>query len=264
MMKPYVTVIIPTHLDENAKYLDLAVTTALQTFGVHADVIVVSSAMTAPSGREHPRLKTYHRPNLNNASVKVDFAMSMANPVTNVFVIMSDDVMVSRKTIERMATLALFNNCIVNPISNGDNGTRYMTHLNLMRKPGIMEPVAVWPIPVNLSLEDLEAGCPEYLDRILCFETGYRNLSFTQPWVSFYCTAIPKRVFEIVGPLDARMDVRHNDQDFCIRAAQKGIPAVIAADAFALHFGSRTLYKAHTKEEFDQASQVFNEKYGLR
>lgn len=263
-MQPYVTIIIPTHLDENAKYLDLAVTTALQTFGVHADVIVVSSAMTPPQDWKHPRLKTYHRPQLNNASIKVEFGIGMANPSTNVFVIMSDDVMVSRKTIEHIASVALFNNCIVNPLSNGDNGTRFMAPLNLLRRPAITEPVLVWPIPVNLSLEDLQAGCPEYLDRILCFETGYRNLCFTQPWLSFYCTAIPKKVLETVGPLDARMDVRHNDQDFCIRAAQKGIPAVISADAFALHFGSRTLYKAHTKEEFDQASKVFNEKYGLR
>jgi len=47
-----------------------------------------------------------------------------------------------------------------------------------------------------------------------------------------------------------------------MRATQRGIIPVINFAAFALHFGSKTIYQAHKPEEFDEATRIFSQKWG--
>ena len=72
---------------------------------------------------------------------------------------------------------------------------------------------------------------------------------------------MPKTVIEKVGSLDAKMEVRGNDVDYCFRARALGIPSLIHLGVFALHFGDRTIPYVTTPEQYAAADQAFQEKY---
>ena len=56
-----------------------------------------------------------------------------------------------------------------------------------------------------------------------------------------FCLLIKREVIDAIGPLDEQFGIGcFEDDDYCLRAIAAGYRAVIAADAFVHHFGSRT------------------------
>lgn len=229
-----VSVIVTHHLRENEKYLNAAVD-SLHAQTVKPDIILVSSAEKKQFGWHH------WDPELNNATKKVHYAVDNLIPEEHDIMLMSDDVVISPNTVEDLMSGAELG-CIQNPISNNEHGSRWIS-FGEPHQPSY---------PYN----------PKLIDKVLKMSPGPKHM-FQVPWISFYCTYIPREVWNKVGRLDERLEVRHNDQDYCFRAARLGIPTFINTGGFALHFGSKTLPKVTSQEEYEKASQVFKEKYSL-
>ncbi len=243
MSWPVVTVIVTHHLDENRPYLEACLRGLLSTIGVELEVLVLSDAETCPD--VPPNFTLVHARDLNTATKKAHHGIAMADPRTKYYLFLSDDVVVGPKTIASLVRGVGDMHAICNPMSNSDNGGQFLTAL---------------PWGCQLELKDLEDPV-EASARAGGLYGTEAPLLVARPYVCFYCTLIPKKVWDMVGPLDARLEVRHNDQDYCMRAAQRGIPSYINFGAFALHFGSKTLDKTASTAMRDEASRVFMEKW---
>ena len=236
MSAPLVTVLVTHHLDENAKYLELCLESVKRQKGVDLEVIVLADTEHEPVVPEGFTL--VHNRDLNTATKKVHFGIAMSDPRSKYFLLLSDDVIMGEVVLATLTHTLGEGLAVMNPMSNSDNGGQFITSL---------------PWPCNV---ELEAVAPHTIDQVKTFP-----LVVSRPYICFYCTLIPRKVWEMVGPLDERLENRWNDVDYCKRAGQKGILSYIHFGCFALHFGSKTLDKVAPKELRDEASRVFMEKW---
>jgi hypothetical protein len=239
---PLVTVLVTHHLDENRKYLDLCLKALRESKGVDFEAIVLADSETKPE--IHDSFKLVWDRSLTNATKKIHHGIKLANPKTTYFLFLSDDVVVSQTMLAKMVNGLGDTLAIINPMCNGDLGGRFVTPL---------------PFPQHADYEDMGNKHSE----LITYETNM-DLVVRQDWLSFYCTLIPKKVWEMVGELDEALETRHNDVDFCYRAQALGIPSLINFGAFAFHFVSRTLSKTCLPGEQDAATQHFLKKWGRR
>ena len=243
-MNPLVTVVVPHHLNENDKYLHWCLTSIMSSVDVELDVICISDAETDPAVPCGVTLR--HDRTLNNVTKKWHAGLAMSDPRSKYVMLISDDVMVSKHTIGEMARTIGDVDMILNPASNCDATTRYYATFDL----------GGWPIPHKLRIDQLEGREKQVIE----FPKS-RRILIDPGWVSWYCTMLPKSAVEKVGQLDERLDVRHNDVDYCHRARLIGIPSLINLGVFALHFGDVTLPKCTSPAEYAAADQAFQEKY---
>ena len=248
MSNPLVTCIVTHHLNENAPYLKLCLDSILKSEGVDFEVICVADTAESPCYGLVPEeiVRRVWDKTLNTASAKINWAAQQARG--KYLWIISDDVMVGKHAMKSMAVVMGENKLICNPMSNSDAGSQFWGDVGF---------------PVKHSIEGFKSGNPtQELDVVETFVTTRMPLLVrANGFVAFYCTMMSKAVWDEVGELDATMDYRHNDQDYCIRAAQLGIPSMINLGAFALHFGDKTIPKCVTKEQLDECSRVFQAKY---
>ena len=251
-----VTIVVTNHLKENEKYLDLALLGIQNQTYTNWHCVVISDAETMPLMPFDSRFTLHHDPYIGNATNKAHYAVDNLVPEDSDLILFhSDDVFMSEDCVKNMVKYhePQAKPVIINPCSNSDLGSRFAFPMYLMNESN--EHIMLHP---DMSWEDI---CPKWIKEVGKYSPGFQLLG-VQDYVSFYCTMIPKEHFKAIGRIDARLDVRHNDEDYCIRARQRGIIPVISFDAFALHFGSKTLYKAHSGEEFNEATKVFKEKWG--
>lgn len=255
MSNPIVTVVVPHHLNENDKYLNWCLKAILATEGIPIEVLAFSSAPQCPDVPENVTLRHDTDPAMKSCSAKYMAGYRMSHPSSKYMMFISDDVIVSKHTIKELADTLGDLGAIINPASNCDATTRYRTEYTFSNTAD------KWTVPLKCSLEDalpyLEGNqgvIEKPLERRVIIDSG---------WVSFYCTMIPKVVMEAVGELDERLDVRHNDVDYCQRARALGAPSLINLGAFALHFGDKTIPKCTTEAQYAEADKVFQEKYSI-
>jgi GT2 family glycosyltransferase/glycosyltransferase involved in cell wall biosynthesis len=75
--------------------------------------------------------------------------------------------------------------------------------------------------------------------------------------LAMFCIAMRRNVFEEIGELDERFGIgMFEDDDYSMRAKQKGYRVVCAADAFVHHFGQAAFGKLIRAGHYDQ---IFNE-----
>lgn len=240
-MKPAVTVILMHHLDENRGYFDLALRSILQSRNVDYELIVLADSETAPEVPDHVTL--VHDRLLDTGTKKVIRGVSMMHPDCTHFLLLSDDVIIHQDSLSAMTKEP--QSLIQVPSSNCQQGSRY-----------------IWK---NVAL-------PQHAD-LLFGEDGFEMLSkgpfpfapliVRQDWMPFFCVLIPKDVYLKLNGLDPALETRHNDEDFCRRAAKINIPTVVNFNAFAFHFGSKTLSKSVKPDEQDNATRYFRTKWGV-
>ena len=141
---------------------------------------------------------------------------------------------------------------IMNPMSNSDCTSLYEAHITLEYGQRLLP---------DMKIEDFFEGFEQYI-----IERFPRRDKCLVPFqtLSFYCTMIPRMVWDEVGELDPELEYRHNDQDFCLRALKKGIPSVVNFGAFVFHFGSRTINVLGTEERKNKCTEHFKKKWGLQ
>lgn len=248
MTAPLVSIIVTHHLNENDPYLRATVESLLKTQNVPFELIIVSDAPKEPRWipNDSRILLCLQRKELDNASKKVHWAIEKAySKESKYFFLVSDDVMVSKWCLPQLVSSAGDQHCIMNPRSNNELNGRFFMRMTL----GDLE------CRNQMNLEDLKGNYELVTDRLPTEE-----ILIPVDFVSFFCTLIPRKTWELVGKLDERLDYRHNDQDYCYRARKHGILSLINLGAFALHFGSKTLNKVATPEDLNQCTEIFREK----
>ncbi len=242
---PLVTVIVSHHLDENVPYLKLCLDALAKSEGVEYETIVISSAETCPDVPDGMTL--VHNKALDTHAKKIDFGVAMSDKRSKYFLFLSDDVMVSKFMIAAMAAGIGDQRMAVIPMSNGDNGSQFATNLEVFN-----ETQEGWALPVHLNHEDVKG-----------WESAIANFPLRHPllvvvkFICFFCPMIPRAVWEEVGVLNPLYDVRHNDEDWCYRAARKGVMCAIDFSTFALHFGSKTLNIVAPEAMRDECTRHF-------
>lgn len=250
MNTPKVTVMVPHHLNLNDNYLKVCLEGLAASKGIDYEAFIVSSTEKRP--QYEPRMPNFSYlwdPTLYTTKRKFDMIMTVMSKQSTHLMILSDDVIVSQHTLASMYECFRGRDMIVNPMSNSDFGTRYETAM-------VIDEQSKKQLKPDMSLEDLS---PKEIDKLMRLEKA-TSLLIPFPWLSFYCTMIPKTVWDKLTGLDEKLEYRHNDQDFCMRAMQVGIPSVINFGAFAFHFGSRTL-KYESDETKNKCTEYFLQKW---
>lgn len=234
--KPILTVLVTHALDETEPYLKECLWALGQSSGVEFETILLASSESRP---DHPEdVVLIHDRELNTATKKIHTGVEMASDSSQAFLFLSNDVVVRNDTIDNLWSASKVVKGIISPGSNSQQAD--IVWLG-------------WKFPVNMNLQDV--SLTHY------YQPDPSPILVKQPWVPFYCPLIRRDIWEEVGGLDPALDTRHNDQDYCYRAMARGIPTFYHLGAFVLHFGSKTLYKAHTAEEMTAASAHMVHKY---
>lgn len=244
-MIPLVSVIVTHHLDENERYLRLCLESLLASEGVDIEILCISDAEAAPVVPDG--VKLFHSRELYNSTKKVHFAIKEVDARSYYLLLVSDDVFVGKHMIAGLVKTCGAQEMIMNPMSNNDLGRIYSTDLRFTNSEG-----DVFRPGPSCTLEEAEP----FLEEIADFPEK-EPFIIVAPFVPFYCTLIPKPVWNKVGGLDEALEYRHNDEDYCYRAERFKIPSVVNTSVFALHFGGKTLPKVTTAKELSTCTEIF-------
>lgn len=250
---PVVSVIVPHQLDINAKYLALCLNALDHSLGVPFEVLVVAGTKDQPAVPS--KFKLLHDRGRVGVAAKLEAAFNWISKESTHVLLLSDDVVVSTTAISAMYTSFQGREMIMNPMSNSDCTSMYEADIFLPSSPVSKK------LTPDMQIEDFTSEELDNLKRVPA--TCVPKCLVPFPCVSFYCTMIPKSVWEKVGPLDPKLEFRHNDQDFCFRAMRLGIRSVVNFGAFAFHFGSRTMRHMATSETQQECTNYFMNKLSL-
>jgi len=258
LSEPVVSVILTHQLEENLPYLQLALDSVLLSQGIEFEVFLVSGQKDKPPAIEHQskNLQIIWDPQLDIATKKINYALSKISTHSTHLMLLSDDVILSWNSLSRMYNAFLGRELIIGPMSNSDFNSRYEASIELQFPKIYLRP--------DMSLQDLKLNHLDDLLNVKLFDDSLGRLLIPFPWISFYCVMMPKSVWQKVGGLDEKLEYRYNDQDFCTRAQQLGIPTVVNFAAFAFHFGSRTMKHLKTPQIDQAATEHFMKKWSLR
>lgn len=259
MKYPVVSVILTHQLKNNWPYLKLAIEGLLCTRGIDFEAFIISGQEEAFQEDQlefleklppHFHFKQDHL--LNTATKKFDAAFKEISTYSSHILLLSDDVIVSGSCIPRMYEAFCDREMIMGPMSNSDMGSRYDASMELMAEKLLLRP--------DMSLDDLNNH--QVLEILRMRVSNHLNrLLIPFHWISFFCVMMPKTVWQKLNGLDAELEYRYNDHDFCMRAAALGIPSVVNFAAFAFHFGSKTMHYLKTDEIDRKATEHFTKKW---
>ncbi len=102
------------------------------------------------------------------------------------------------------------------------------------------------------------------------FASEYQNKHFGEwkayPRITGFCMLIKRSVIQSIGGLDPIYGKGNfEDDDFCLRARQKGFTAAIACDVFIHHYGSKSFRAGGTEKYVEclkRNEKVFEAKWG--
>lgn len=251
-MTPLVSVCVTHHLPENQPYLDLCLSSLAANEGVSFEIHCVSDALRCPTIPEGASVTLHHRPELDNATKKVHWVMDKLHPGSKYLLLVGDDVMLSRGTIKGLVEGIGAHKLVCNPLSNNELDGRFVTEMTLTHDRG-HEIV----LRNNMTRQELYG-----------FESAVLNYPAQKPflipveWVSFFCTMMPRDLWAELGGLDEKLEVSHNDVDFCKRAARAGAGVMLNLGVFALHFGGKTLPAVTAPEDYRASEEYFMRKWG--
>lgn len=241
-----ISVIVPHQLDRNRSYFNLCIESILRSHDIDSiEVLVIAGSETKPKVPSNVGL--YWDREVITVADKLNLAMKMISKESTHFILISDDIVVSKYMLSDMHSAFMGREMIMNPMSNSDCISLYESDIFLGSR-------RIFP---DMDMEDLS---DEERELIMNFPRKPKCLIpfYT---VSFYCTMIPLSVWEKVGPLDKDLEYRHNDQDYCIRAMKLGIPTVVNMGTFAFHFGSKTMRHLANDELKAKCSEHFQNKW---
>lgn len=253
MTFPKVGIVCATYLESNQKYLDECLK-SIKNLNYPKDRIEV---MIKSSGDYEPEVdldtpyfhmlhhsRQIHYP--ESINLGIEELKNRFGDVFDYYLLLNDDTILTTNSLTQLVTGAKDSLAIHQPISNCDNGWRYY-------------------LPMPMSLNKRFYRIEEFSPIMLTLMTGAISefpMSFIIPeWVALYATLIPKKVWDIVGPLDPKFKTGQDDVDYCKRAKAHGIPCLINLSALIWHFGGVTADQALTPEIRAENIRYFEEKW---
>lgn len=246
-MTPLVSVIIPHHLNQNQRYLD-ACLESLEHQKSGLEILVTSSAPQKPSVPDFVRL---HWPiDSKHYAEKINKSIKLTDPRSKYVLLGSDDLIFSHNSVHKLAQMCADYAVILNPVSNCDNQYLYEGSFS----------IDGFDVPRFLRMEDM----PEKAWRLIkeLPMTG-PQIMFPQRYVCFYCSMIPRKVLDMVGPLDENFRTGFEDTDYCYRAKLKGIQCAITPFSYVHHWGGVTSSLTVTDYDKSHNPTYFKAKHGI-
>lgn len=251
-----ISVIVPTHLDCNDKYLQCTLR-ALNEQDADMEVIVVSDRKTSPDisiVKNHP-CKLVEAPKGMRFAAKNNLGIKLADNRSTHYHLISDDVMPTRGMVKDMAAMMHAGiPAIMASLSNCDVGPLYFSNFAMKMDDG-----GYVSIPPAFTYEQAESFLPKLFEYNPYRGNGF---IFEVPRLYFYNVMIPKSVYEKVGPLDENFLNSCDDYDYCIRAKRAGVRLYVQQNTFCIHFGGKTSALTATSEERIADQKYIEEKHG--
>ncbi len=234
---PKVHVAIPHYLPRT-DYLELAVSSVLDSVGVDVVVSIASSSPTTLKF-EDSRVRVYQQKENMSFSVATNKALSNADEDVTHVLLLNDDTIVSKHSLKRMVECSNFNGgAIVNPLSNCDYGWLHTYDLKIN---------SLQLVP-NMKIESISK---EEIDIL-------RNTQFTDAktfsesdFAAFYSTLIPIEAYKKIGRLHEDFKNGGEDADYCYRAKRLGFKVGWTSDSFVFHFGGKSRKESHEVRGLD-------------
>lgn len=237
MIVPKVSIIVPTWLEKNKKFLDLAIESIknLNYPKEALEVIIVGKKSYQPQYEGvttvAPDSDYFYAPE------GLNFGFRAASKDSEYFFMMNDDVMLTKDSIFRMiqSEKTKFeetgHHSVFNALSPCDNYRLYDVLVGY-RSEGK-------PVFMTKQLYQYEEMAP-IKDTLINAQSFYPFGRINMPFLCMFATLIPRSAWELVGEFDENFKTGQDDIDWCFRAQNKGIALVVALDAVIWHFGGIT------------------------
>lgn len=247
-----VTIVCATYLKENDKYLRVAIESVKNQNYDNYEMILVSSGSHVPENIPkwitHIHHQTqHHYPEAINSGVK------LADPESKYYLIINDDVILTKDAVTNLVHSAGDNQIILNPISNCDNMFKYNLAMGY-KKDGDF-------VILNKRFyryDDLKDQFDDLMNASSIYPWGIIG----QDFVCFYATLFPKKVWDKLGGLDPQFKTGQDDVDCSLRAKQMNIPCGIVLNSLIWHYGGATADLALTPEIRRENIEYFSKKWG--
>ncbi len=143
--------------------------------------------------------------------------------------------------------------------------TALVRHLAQDPSLGLVGPVTN-AIANEARVEVGYAGLADLPDWARGYVRAHDGETFAMPMLALFCAALPRRVYETVGPLDERFGIgMFEDDDYCRRVAKKGFAIRCARDAFVHHWQMASFRRMPQEEYlalFAANKKKYAEKWG--
>jgi GT2 family glycosyltransferase/intein/homing endonuclease len=227
----FVQVVIP-HYADRLDYLEKTVKSVVDTWGPDRNILIVSSSKKNPKEsaiKDYPNVRIIHQADRLSFSQANNIGLRNADSRTTHLLLLNDDTIVAHKALGNMvrAMYAQGNSCVLNPYSNCDKGWLHNDTLQVGSKD----------LHPNMKIEEFHQ---DQLDAIFKFDTTDKMDVIESPFCAFYCTLIPKKVFQEVGYLNTLFKNGGEDLDYCERAKRYGYSSYWTKSVFCFHFGGKT------------------------
>jgi len=255
--QPKVSIIVPFHLKENQGYLDYCLRSIEDQTYQNIEVVLVDQTGNLADTKYLKTKKLIHldAPKMQFSAAN-NYGIKRVSDDCHYLMLCNDDVILSKHTVYTLVfNSVIFNiKAITNCLSNSDNYHLYTTFFPMLH---------ALKQRFGNSLEDIDEKIYEQIRDFTGFQMPFLIPSIGQ-YVCFYGTFFLKEIWDKVGELDENYRTGYEDNDYCIRAAQKGFPSLINLNGFVFHFAGKTSDKTVTEVDRAHNLEYYKNKYKIQ
>lgn len=234
------------HETKNKPYFDLTMKSLAAQIGVEHEVIV---SCTTEAPLDFPdeckgmidkgTIKVLHLPHSTSPEVALNMGFKMADPTSEHYIMLNDDVILSKYALHTMSeTIGDNTKLILNAWSNCDTGWLYFGCPNVEKNGKRLR------FAKQMRLSQIE-GFEQELINI----PKLNPVVVEVPFLCFYATMMHRDLFKSVGGNDERFHTGQSDQFFCLKARRDfDAKCRVTFETFIFHFGGVTVESRFTDE----------------
>lgn len=245
---PRVSLIIPTYLSSNQRYLDLCLESIanLDYPKDRIETIIVSSGGFKPTPNNTVRFIL--RDERLHYAEAINLGVANAGEDTDYYFLLSDDIILTKDSLSNLIRTEWKQGVILGPISNCDNFRKYSLQ---------------FPLGLN-KMQYRYESLIEIKTALMNATSLYPPGIWFQDVLCFYAVLIPKSIWETIGSLDETFKSGQEDVDYCLRAKDKKIAVAVDSSALIWHFSGVTADQTMNAEIRQTNLDEFEKKWGFK
>lgn len=222
-----VSIIVTAYLEKSKPYLDACIASIknLDYPSECIEVLIVTPTWYIPQYEGcqtiHPCYGAYDNP------IAVNHGFAQASPDSRYFVLLNDDVIMTRDSLKNLVMSAGDSDVILGAISNCDQWGQFQLHFPLQLEKR------------QYRLEEIADKIPEMMNAKSFYPQGF---IFPQT-LYLFANLIPRKVWEKVTGgttpdaigFDTNYHTSWDDTDYCQRAQQRGVRLALCLDSLVWH-----------------------------
>ncbi len=248
------SVLVASFGDQSQKFIDMSYASIeKQTIKSSFEIIHVSSGDFVPI-LPTVNVTHFHSQERMHFPVAINKAFELSNKESEFILLLNDDCVMGKDTIQTMMEISERADIIVNPMSSCQNGRWYQCPMGFYDKKG----------EANIFTKNqfLYEEMADHLDDIIERSIVHSPMFFYTEWVAFFCTMMRRSTWNKVGGICTEFQTGADDLDFSIRAKKLGIQCGIITNASVMHFSgsSANLHLSDESRNFNR--KLFKERHG--